>query len=235
MGWEYNLKFPCEIDNVKTLKKGMKITLAIEDENVKEVLKNIYNFMDRDMIVDFQINKELEERKMEIISHEQRKKIYAIFRDIADSLGTNKDYVKDNLKKKFCEENGVKIFSLSNCDRELAGRFIEFLIVFAFEYGVELNEHPRELIEDVKVYVEICYKKKICAVCGRGKNDNVGFEIHHCDGSTIGMGGNRNKHDDSEADVLPLCTIHHQEIHNIPESEFLEKYHLEVINKSEIS
>lgn len=33
------MKFKCEIDNVKTLKKGMKITLAIDNKQTIEVMK----------------------------------------------------------------------------------------------------------------------------------------------------------------------------------------------------
>ena len=85
----------CTIDQVKTLKKGMKIVLSIDDENVKEVMKGIYNFIDRDLIVDFSIDAEVEKEKLNKITPDQRKKIYALFRDIADSTGNSKEQMKE--------------------------------------------------------------------------------------------------------------------------------------------
>lgn len=215
------MQIPCEIDNIKTLKKGMKITLAVDDENVKSVMKDIYNFMDRSLLVDININAEEEQAKLNMISPEQRKKIYALFNDIANHTGGNKDYVKDELKKRFVEDTEYEMFSLSNCSRELASDFIEYLIEFAFEYGVELSEHPKKLIDDIEAYIRICLKRKICCICGRPYSGDP----HHVD--AIQMGHDRRKVDDSQKRKLPLCyEIHHPEIHNIGDKAFCEKYHV---------
>lgn len=212
------MNIPCEIDNVKTLKKGMKITLAVDDENVKEVMKDIYNFIDRSLVVNIGINADVEQDKLNQISPDQRKKIYALIKDIANTTGGHKDYVKDNLKQQFTEHTEYDTFSLSNCDRQLASDFIEYLIEFAFEYGVELSEHPKNIIDDIEAYLRICIKRKICAVCGRPG------EIHHVD--TIGMGRNRNKIDDSKHEKICLCRKHHSEAHNSGWTEFADKYHV---------
>lgn len=212
------MRFPCEIDQVRTLKKGMKIILAIDEEHVKQTLKDIHNFMDRALIVNMDIDAEKEQSKLSMITPDQRKKIFAIIKDIANNTGVDKEYAREELTKKFIQETGHPEFSLSNCERQLASDFIEWLIEFAFEYGVELNEHPKKLIDDIEAYIRICNKRKICAICGRPA------EIHHVD--TIGMGHNRNKVDDSDKRKIALCRKHHTEAHQIGWKEFSEKYHV---------
>ena len=212
------MQIPCEIDQVRTLKKGMKIILAIDEEHVKETLKDIHNFMDRELIVNIDIDAEKEQSKLSMITPDQRKKIFAIIKDIANNTGVDKEYAREELTKKFIQETGHPEFSLSNCDRQLASDLIEWLIEFAFEYGVELNEHPKNIIEDIEAYIRICNKRKICAICGRPA------EIHHVD--TIGMGHNRNKVDDSDKRKIALCRKHHTEAHQIGWKEFSEKHHV---------
>ena len=179
------MKIPCEIENVKTLKKGMKITLTIEDENVKEVLKNIYNYHDRSLIVDINIDSTEEKQKLNQINADQRKKIFAIIKDISDSTGANKEYTREELTKQFTQQKQIELFSLSNCDKETASDFIAWLIEFAFEYGVELKEHPKEALNDIKRYIEICNRRDICAICGRDgqvrriKNSNIALCDKH--------------------------------------------------------
>ena len=41
------MKFPAEIDNQKTIKKGMKITLMVEKDDMIEVMKNLHKFIDK--------------------------------------------------------------------------------------------------------------------------------------------------------------------------------------------
>lgn len=214
------MKFPCEIDNQKTIKKGMKITLMIDKDNMIQVMQDLHMFIDKPLIVDIKINSEERKKELMSITADQRKKIYAIFRDIADYTGANKDYTKENLKKKFTEETEYEQFSLSNCEKQLASDFIKYLIEFCFEYGVELNEHPKDLMsENLEGYFKICIKRKICSVCGRAG------EVHHVD--TIGMGRNRNKVDDSQSRKICLCRKHHSEAHNSGWHTFSEKYHVE--------
>jgi len=213
------MQFPCEIDNIKTLKKGMKITLAVEQENVKNVMKHIYNFMDKPIYVAINIDEKKQRERLNQITPEQRKKIYSIFKDIANSTGNNKDLVKDITKGMYSEEKEVESFSLSDCKKETASDFIEWLIEFCFENGIELRESPKEAIDDIEKYVNMCIKNKICAVCG------AVAEIHHVD--SIGMGRDRKKHDDTEHKKIALCRKHHSEAHQIGWETFKRKYHVE--------
>lgn len=210
------MQFPAEIDTTRTLKKGMKITLEVDDENKREVLKHLYNFEDMPLVVTFDIDAVEREKELNRISGSQRKKIYALFRDIGQELGYDTESMKQEMKNRFCYDNQYEMFSLSNCSKELASDFIEFLIEFAFEYGVSLSDDPREYLDDIERYLAVCLTKKICAICGRKA------EVHHWD--HIGAGNNRNTYDDSELRKIALCREHHTECHSIGRDSFREKY-----------
>lgn len=214
------MRVACEIDNIKTLKRGMKITLSIGDKEVSDVMKNIYRFMDKPLIVDFNIDAVEQQARLNQISPEQRKKIYALFRDISSYTGNSPESEKENMKTLFIQETHYEPFSLSNCSWQLAGDFIEWMINFAFENGIPLTEHPLRTLDDIEKYVRMCLKHKICTICGKPG------EIHHCTGSRIGMGRNRDKISNKGKKVISLCRTHHNEIHTMPEEEFFEKYHV---------
>ena len=212
------MKVPCEIDTTRTLKKGMKITLEIDDEQKRKVLKDLYNFEDMPLIVTFEIDAEKQRERMERISPEQRKKIYAIFHDIDNACGQGVESIKYEMKKMFLAESEYEMFSLSDCEKELAGNFIEFLIKFCFEQGIPLKDNPKDAFEDIERYLRLCLDKHICCICGKDST------LHHWD--AIGAGRNRNKVDDSELRKIALCPEHHAEAEQIGKIEFKEKYHV---------
>lgn len=214
------MRVNCEIDTVNTLKKGMKIVLSIPHDERQDVLRQIHNFMDKPLIVDFNIDGEEQQARLQQISPEQRKKIYALFRDIASYTGNTPENEKENMKTLFIQHTHHEPFSLSNCSSELASDFIEWLINFAFENGVRLSEYPLRTLDDIEKYVRMCLKHKICTICGKPG------EIHHCTGSRIGMGRNRDKISNKGKKVISLCRTHHNEIHTMPEEEFFKKYHV---------
>lgn len=214
------MKVNCEIDTVNTLKKGMKIVLSIPHEERQDVLKQIHNFMDKPLVVDFGIDGAEQQARLQQISPEQRKKIYALFRDISSYTGNSAENEKENMKTLFIQQTHYEPFSLSNCSWQLARDFIEWLINFAFENGIPLSEHPLETLSDIEKYIRMCLRHNICTVCGKPG------EIHHCTGSRIGMGRNRDKISNKGEKVISLCRTHHNEIHTMPEEEFFEKYHV---------
>ena len=215
------MKIPCQIKTTSILTKGLKIPLIVDQENRNEILKNLHNFIDKPLIVDIRIDSEKYKHELNQISADQRKKIFAIINDIANDIGEEKENTRHNLSLQFCQEKGHEEFSLSNCDKEFANDFIEYLLGFAFENGVQLKEHPRNSFDDVERYFAIAVKNRVCAVCGRHG------DIHHID--AIGMGNNRNKVDDSKYRKVCLCRSHHTEAHTIGWPEFTEKYYLQGI------
>lgn len=212
------MKFACEIDNVRTLKKGSKITLSLDDKQTKELLKNMYNFMDKPITVEILVDEKEQFERLMQITDEQRRKIYAIYKDIENYTGQNHESVKEQTKLSFSKASQYSDFSLSNCSRELATEYIEYLIGLCFEMGITLSEHPAQGLEDIENYLRLCLAKGKCCICG---GDG---EIHHWD--AIGVGRNRQKYDDSQHRKICLCRKHHTEAHQIGRDTFAEKYHV---------
>ena len=112
-------------------------------------------------------------------------------------------------------------FSLSNCSVEVARLYITYLIDFCILHDIDIGEPLYELCEDIPKYVWACLMKKRCAVCGKKA------ELHHVD--AIGAGRNRKEIPQVGMQVLPLCRVHHNEIHNTGNFTFLKKYILQSI------
>jgi hypothetical protein len=212
------VKFKCEIDNIRTLKKGMKLTLQVDDKQTKELMKQIYNFMDKPITVELLIDEQEQIKRFQQITPEQRKKIYAILRDMESYIGDSVENLKESTKASFIRATEWEDFSLSNCSKELAADYIEYLIIICFEMGVPLKDSPIDAFDDVDRYLYLCLSKRVCAVCGRPG------EVHHVD--VIGMGRDRRTYDDSDHRKMCLCRKHHSEAHQIGMDAFQGKYHV---------
>lgn len=152
------------------------------------------------------------------ISNDQRKKIYATIKDIADWTGYMPEAAKEWLKYLHISRTGDDYFSLSGCSMDTAREFLNTLLEFAIEEGIPLSDPGVERAEDVEKYLYFCIKSKKCCVCGRPG------EIHHVD--RIGMGGNRRKIDDSNYRKMCLCREHHTLCHNMSQEQFDRMHHV---------
>lgn len=212
------MKFKAEIDQIRTLKKGMKLTLAVDDKQTIELMKHIYNFMDKPVIVELLVDDDEQAKRLKQITPEQRKKIYGILRDIETYTGENIEKIKADTKASFISVTEYEEFSLSNCSKELAADYIEYLIRLAFEIGVPLSESPIEGMDNIENYLKLCLEHRKCCVCGKPG------EIHHVD--AVGMGRDRTSIDDSQYRKMCLCRKHHTEYHTIGSEDFEKKYHV---------
>ena len=160
------------------------------------------------------------------ISPEQRRKAYALMREIAEWMGDLPEYVKRLMKMEFMvtrmQALEKHIFSLSDCDMTTAREFITYLIDFIIEHDVPTQTPLIELCEDIGRYVYACLMHKKCAVCGANHVD-----LHHT--QAVGAGRNRDEIFQIGMPVLPLCREHHMESHNIGQKSFMDKYHLKPI------
>ena len=160
------------------------------------------------------------------ISPEQRRKAYALMREIAEWMGDLPEYVKRLMKMEFMvtrmQALEKHIFSLSDCDMTTAREFITYLIDFIIEHDVPTQTPLIELCDDISRYVYACLMHKKCAVCGANHVD-----LHHT--QAVGAGRNRDEIFQIGMPVLPLCREHHMESHNIGQKSFLDKYHLQPI------
>lgn len=152
------------------------------------------------------------------ITTEQRKKAYATMADIASWTGELPEIMKEWLKYLHIARTGSDYFSLSNCSMDTAREFINTILDYALEQGIELTDCGINRTDDINNYLYSCIKNRRCAVCG------TDGEIHHVD--TIGMGNDRRKVDDSRYRKICLCRKHHTEIHTIGITKFTEKYHV---------
>lgn len=163
------------------------------------------------------------------ISPQQRRKAYALIRDISLWMGgTPMETVKELTKWIFQESEPATLeetFSLSDCSMEVARLYITFLIDFCLLHDVPCGEPLYKLAEDIGRYVWVCALNKRCAVCGRKA------ELHHVD--AVGMGRNRKEICHIGMHVLPLCRTHHTEIHRIGHETFLRRYILEPVRVDE--
>jgi hypothetical protein len=152
------------------------------------------------------------------ISPDQRKKIYATIRDIADHTGYLPEEAKEHLKYLWICQTGYHYISFSDCSVTEAREFINFLLDTCIREGVQMSADIIERSDDVERTLWQCIRHRKCCICGQQG------EVHHVD--HIGMGYNRQTKDDSDHRKMCLCRKHHTEAHAMGEEDFCEKYHV---------
>ena len=150
------------------------------------------------------------------ISIEQRKKAYATIRDIADYTGYLPEEQKEWLKYLYIQKTGDDYISLSDCSMDQAREFINVILEYAIESGIQLSEQAINRTDDIGKYLYFCIKHKKCAICGQDG------EIHHED--AIGMGNDRKTLDDSNHKKICLCRKHHTIAHQMGVERFTKMY-----------
>lgn len=170
------------------------------------------------------------------ISPEQRRKCYALLGEIAEytdgirtaeTVDEQKRLLKMEFMLKRMEATERRMFSLADCDMSTAREFITYLVDFIVANDIPTRVPLIDNCDDIAAYMYACTMHRKCAVCGKPA------DIHHCEGSRIGAGVDRAKAHQLGREVLPLCRVHHTELHAMPESEFIAKYHLEKVKLDE--
>lgn len=167
------------------------------------------------------VNATIEIHDPRMISPQQRRKWFALVRDISLYTGYPVDYLHILFKTMYCIYHDREFVSMSNVDMNTASEMISFLLEWAFEFGVPLTDETGELFRGEEQWTYYCLKHRICVICGKTA------DIHHV--QAIGMGRDRKKIDDSMIPKLPLCRTHHQESHTIGQETFMNKYHVKPI------
>ena len=143
------------------------------------------------------------------INAEQRKKTYALMRDIGLHTGYMPEEVKALMKFDFISRTGLPYFSLSNVDLSTAREFITHLIDFCLEWGVPCRDSLLGMAEDVGKYLYLCLYHQKCCICGQEA------EVHHVD--RVGMGRDRTEICHVGMRAMALCRGHHNEAHLRPD------------------
>ena len=163
------------------------------------------------------------------ISPEQRRKCYALIREIADWMGDFPENVKQFFKMNFIVERLQSIerqmFSLSDVDMTTARMFIDYLVSFIIEWEIPTKEPLSQYCEDIQRFVYACMKSRRCIVCGK--------QAQFCHYDSVGMGRNRSTISMIGMKVFPACAKHHEEAHRIGHKSWMEKYHVEPIALTE--
>lgn len=160
------------------------------------------------------------------ISPEQRRKIYATLRDIAEWSGDIPEAVKNYFKWSFCGDTGAAMFSLSDVDRDTARGYLTYLIDFCVRWGVPCSDPLWERCEDIRRYMYRCVMTRTCCITGAS-----GAHIHHVD--RVGM-RSRDEICHIGMRVVPLSAELHQKVHTEGgEMEFYELHHIEPIALTE--
>jgi len=161
------------------------------------------------------------------ISSEQRKKTYALLRDISLYTGYDADQMKGVMKYAFIAKTGLPEFSLSDIDKTTARHFIDFLVEFCLEWNVPCQDSLLEKAEDIGKYLYLCLYHKKCCICGSKS------ETHHAE-DRVGLGRNREEIVHLGMRAMALCRKHHNECHSIGQKAFNERWHIYGVNVNEV-
>ena len=153
------------------------------------------------------------------ITADQRRKIYATMRDIAEWCGDMPEAIKAYFKWSFCGDEEHEEFSLSDVDRETASEFLTYLIDFCIQNGVPCSDPLWDRCEDINRYMYACVMTRTCCITGK-KN----AQIHHYD--RVGM-RSRDNICHVGMRVVPLSADLHTMIHySGGEEDFYKKHHI---------
>lgn len=200
------MNYYAKVNAVKKIPAGTQLIVTV-DENVLSKLNK-----DHDV--------ELVLRDKRLIGADQRKKIYATVRDIALHIGDVPEYIKEIFKINYCIENNEEYFSLSNCSVGTAREFINYLMEYVIREGVQLNNDIGvNRTDDIDKYLYYCIKYRKCAITGKD-----GADIHHCAGSVVGMGNNRQKMNHVNSELIALSREWHNKVHQQGEKLIFDKY-----------
>ena len=194
-------------------RKGDKGYIEIEGVNWYEVNKKASGA----------IVVEIEEK--EHISNEQRRLIYALWRDYEIYTGTPLDAVEAWFKYSYMLESNLDhLPSLARgaMSKYMATDFITYTLEYYLNNGVPFAQQDWYRGADVN---RVCYAmlmNRICFICGKEHSDIAHVEA-------VGAGRSRNKIDHTQHHFMCLCRQHHNEQHAIGIQSFMKKYVVTVI------
>lgn len=154
------------------------------------------------------------------ITGKQRRKVFAMIRDIFDHYGQPMDYLRYMFQKQLEFLHGYEPMSLSNCSRRQASELIELILDFIFQYDIPMRKQTSDLMSNDKYFLYKSTINRTCVICGAVNADLAHYQ-------TVGSGRNRNKINHTDNKVLALCRKHHTEQHQIGMNTFNRKYHLQ--------
>lgn len=154
------------------------------------------------------------------ITDKQRRKIFALVKDIEAHTGQPMDYMRHMFIEYVRTYYGYdKRISLSDCTRTQASQIIEVTLDWIFHNDIPLAFKTSDLLKQDKSFLYWSTVNRNCVICGKPHSDLA----HRY---AVGRGRNRTKINHFGNQVLALCRSHHNEQHQIGMDTFNNKYHL---------
>lgn len=147
----------------------------------------------------------------EAYSVRQQGLLFGMFNDIAGQTGYSKEEIHAMIK------GLAGVVSVGETDKDGMGQLIDTTISFVKEHDITLSIKTVEQME-AEQRMEVCTFKKVCMLCGQPADE------HHVD--RVGMGRDRDEIEYT-GELLPLCRVHHTELHSTGDSAFRDKYLLD--------
>lgn len=155
------------------------------------------------------------------ITDDQRRKIYALLRDLEEWSGEGLDWWKRYFKDAVAFTFNLEPFSLASCSQETASRYILTVLNFLFENDIPFKSRVWDSLPTGYPKQALCIKNKRCVICGKPA------DLAHF--NAVGMGRNRNHINHRGMYIMTLCRVHHTEQHKTGINEFIKKYHIKPI------
>lgn len=154
------------------------------------------------------------------ITSKQRRKIFALVKDIEAHTGQPMDYMRHMFIEYVRTYYGYdKRISLSDCTRTQASQIIEVTLDWIFHNDIPLAYKTSDLLKSDKSFLYWSTVNRNCVICGKPKAELAHYHA-------VGRGRNRRKINHIGNKVLALCSNHHREQHQIGMDSFNEKYKL---------
>ncbi|MDW4066512.1 putative HNHc nuclease [Staphylococcus saprophyticus] len=154
-----------------------------------------------------------------LLTNDQRKKIFALCRDIELYWGEPVEALRQRFQTELEIMNGYDRISLRDCTKRIASELIELIVAFMFHHQVPMRVETSELLQGEKAMLYWATVNRNCVICGSPGSDLAHYE-------TVGRGMNRKTMNHHGKHVLALCRKHHNQQHDIGVKSFDDLYHL---------
>ncbi len=167
----------------------------------------------------YSVNADVTVPDNKLLSNDQRKKIFALCRDIELYWGEPVEALRQRFQTELEIMNGYDRISLRDCTKRIASELIELIVAFMFHHQVPMRVETSELLQGEKAMLYWATVNRNCVICGSPGSDLAHYE-------TVGRGMNRKTMNHYGKHVLALCRKHHNQQHDIGVKSFDDLYHL---------
>lgn len=195
--------------------------ISVSNNQIIVKLKNTADWQIDELVKSSDVELTVNDNKT--ITIEQRKKAFAMIHDISEFTGYTLRETEEMMKIRYISNlDNPKFFSLSDCRRDTATDFIEFMINFCLEQSIPFTTKVFDEIQQSYALRCQLVMHRLCFVCGKPNAD-----LDHVD--TIGSGRNRRHVNQVGYNAWTLCRNHHTERHKIGVETFAKKYQVKPI------